>query len=714
MGDQNRHVGFRGGVPEKVVWSELSYVLPVRPEDRRNCRGVLIIVVTFFFALLGLATLSYFLSPMIAKILGLSERLPIMITGIILLTWFLTGYFFVYIPKWIFTRRLRTRSELLFEPGQESVFVSIEDPFTYDRQKLATEDYGLIQTSPGLVQIEMTGHRAQFAAESLTASLVYAHKNAVGVRLSYEHDFYPWSVAITPSGMSYNIFKEAKHKERAQQLKNRLVEAGVRARTMPATMRDEPVQETAAVKDEYDEIPTAVLLEEAITDDRGGNADLLEHRYQEIVQEIRSQEKSRKGWIKSLGILAITLLVFVQLGYMRWGLEFIAILLVVVAIHEAGHFVGMKIFGYKNIQMFFIPLAGAAVSGTSRDVAAWKKAIVTLLGPLPGLVIGLILAIVCAFAGESIFARLAGMFLLVNLLNLLPIFPLDGGRFLHEVVFSRSRYVEAVMNVLAAAVLLIAGFALEDWVLRILGFLNLFTIAHKFKLAGAACKIRTELLQSNSELLEQSGEGDIIPESVLKQMIIWMQRNIAGSMKPKAVATMALGLWERIRILPPRAGATAGLLVLYLSGYILSLVGFFFVGMTYWEENRFKSEIVTVFDPNGVVGYVERSYLKGELLSETGLTEDQKYYHGASIQYYNFVPYEDGVWENGRKVGTWKIRDPNGLEIQEIQYEAGRPILFRSLTEGRWEETAWEDFSREDRDFYIEDAEIRYGPGTEY
>jgi len=52
----------------------------------------------------------------------------------------------------------------------------------------------------------------------------------------------------------------------------------------------------------------------------------------------------------------------------------------------------MKLFGYRDVQMFFIPMLGAAVSGVESNPSSVRKAIVSLLGPLPGIIIGIISA----------------------------------------------------------------------------------------------------------------------------------------------------------------------------------------------------------------------------------------------------------------------------------------------------------------------------------
>ena len=53
----------------------------------------------------------------------------------------------------------------------------------------------------------------------------------------------------------------------------------------------------------------------------------------------------------------------------------------------------MRIFHYRNLRMFFIPLFGAAVTGRNWNVPGWKKALVSLAGPLPGIALGIFLGV---------------------------------------------------------------------------------------------------------------------------------------------------------------------------------------------------------------------------------------------------------------------------------------------------------------------------------
>ena len=114
-------------------------------------------------------------------------------------------------------------------------------------------------------------------------------------------------------------------------------------------------------------------------EDKGPEEQPKEQAYEEVFAEIERQRTHQKSWVTNIIILAFSLLIFFQLGLFSWGLEGLITLIGVLLIHELGHLFGMRLFGYKNVQMFFIPFFGAAVSGEKRDVAAYKEAIVSFL-----------------------------------------------------------------------------------------------------------------------------------------------------------------------------------------------------------------------------------------------------------------------------------------------------------------------------------------------
>jgi len=143
----------------------------------------------------------------------------------------------------------------------------------------------------------------------------------------------------------------------------------------------------------------------------------------------------------------------------------------VIFIHEAGHFVGMWVFHYRDVQMFFIPFFGAAVSGVESDPSSVRKAVVSLLGPIPGIVLGIICAIIFFQTKADVFAAGASGFLFINGFNLLPFHPLDGGRFFDYLLFSRNPKIEIIFKVVTGLLLGGLAFVLKDALLGLLPFL---------------------------------------------------------------------------------------------------------------------------------------------------------------------------------------------------------------------------------------------------
>src|SRR5438045_2319376 len=70
------------------------------------------------------------------------------------------------------------------------------------------------------------------------------------------------------------------------------------------------------------------------------------------------------------------LFVWTQLDGLK-SLSGIALLIAVLLFHEGGHALGMRLFGYRDVRMFFIPFFGAAVQGRPRGAVAWKHAVVS-------------------------------------------------------------------------------------------------------------------------------------------------------------------------------------------------------------------------------------------------------------------------------------------------------------------------------------------------
>jgi Zn-dependent protease len=128
-----------------------------------------------------------------------------------------------------------------------------------------------------------------------------------------------------------------------------------------------------------------------------------------------------------LGTL-VTMLVAVWAYAMLWGVPFAVGFVLLIFVHELGHAIVMRQQGIPAGAPVFIPFVGAviAMKGDPRD--AYVEALVGIGGPILGSV-GALVCLIVGWALDSLFwYALASTGFLINLFNLIPISPLDGGR----------------------------------------------------------------------------------------------------------------------------------------------------------------------------------------------------------------------------------------------------------------------------------------------
>lgn len=134
-----------------------------------------------------------------------------------------------------------------------------------------------------------------------------------------------------------------------------------------------------------------------------------------------------------------------------WGWQFAAGLVLLLFVHELGHVAAARLQGLPVSAPVFIPFLGALITMKEMPRDAWREAQLALGGPI----LGSLGAALCWAAGESadsdLLRALAYTGFLLNLFNLIPVLPLDGGRAIAAVhpVF----WVLGVAVLVAAAVI---------------------------------------------------------------------------------------------------------------------------------------------------------------------------------------------------------------------------------------------------------------------
>lgn len=123
-----------------------------------------------------------------------------------------------------------------------------------------------------------------------------------------------------------------------------------------------------------------------------------------------------------------SMLVSVGAYSLIWGWRFALGFVVLLLVHELGHVFQLRREGIKSSAVMFIPFVGAVVAMKEMPKDAAAEARVGLAGPVLGSLGALIPLGVYALTGNEFFQALAFVGFMLNLFNLLPVLPLDGGR----------------------------------------------------------------------------------------------------------------------------------------------------------------------------------------------------------------------------------------------------------------------------------------------
>ena len=188
----------------------------------------------------------------------------------------------------------------------------------------------------------------------------------------------------------------------------------------------------------------------------------MENRQEETTQEASFGFPSKpifledkKSWLrKSMINLAIYAFIFVVV--LNIELIYGAAILIVLLIHETGHFLAMKAFKYYNPQLFTLPLLGSFnQSYNDNSITQSKMSIIILAGPIPGIIIGLLLLVCHSYYPNERLEMLGNIFVGLNFFNLLPFMPLDGGLLLENLFINHNYIIKLVFTILSIVLLLL-------------------------------------------------------------------------------------------------------------------------------------------------------------------------------------------------------------------------------------------------------------------
>ncbi|MGS2720571.1 metalloprotease [Paraglaciecola aestuariivivens] len=151
-----------------------------------------------------------------------------------------------------------------------------------------------------------------------------------------------------------------------------------------------------------------------------------------------------------------------------FSIEFAIALILCLVFHEYGHIKAMKYFGLKTKGIYLIPFVGGLALSDDKINTRWQDVVISIMGPFFGLILSVVCLVGYWLTDIEILAGLAVFNALLNLFNMLPVLPLDGGHILKSIAFSINSKVGLVACILGAA---LGVYVSYHFGLALLGFL---------------------------------------------------------------------------------------------------------------------------------------------------------------------------------------------------------------------------------------------------
>jgi Zn-dependent protease len=111
-----------------------------------------------------------------------------------------------------------------------------------------------------------------------------------------------------------------------------------------------------------------------------------------------------------------------------FGFQFAVGFVLLLLIHEWGHLLAARMKGIRTSKPVFIPFVGALIALKDLPKNADQDAFIAFGGPIAGSIGAFMCLIVFALDANPFWLALAYTGFFLNLLNLVPVYPLDGGR----------------------------------------------------------------------------------------------------------------------------------------------------------------------------------------------------------------------------------------------------------------------------------------------
>ena len=177
-----------------------------------------------------------------------------------------------------------------------------------------------------------------------------------------------------------------------------------------------------------------------------GRAGLVSSQFPELPEEPPSR-RPRQGWGRLVAPIFVAGAVLLKLaGSLKflgsfisvgayaliWGWRFAIGFVLLILVHEFGHYFEARRQGLHPQLPVFIPFLGAYVALRGQPFDPWRNALVSVAGPVAGGLAALACLVYGSAVGSDLLLALAYVGFLLNLFNLIPVGILDGGYILRS------------------------------------------------------------------------------------------------------------------------------------------------------------------------------------------------------------------------------------------------------------------------------------------
>jgi Zn-dependent protease len=159
-----------------------------------------------------------------------------------------------------------------------------------------------------------------------------------------------------------------------------------------------------------------------------------------------------------VGLAAASLAGYAAIFNWKFGL----LLMIAIGFHESGHVWAMKKMGIKTKGFYFLPFIGGAAIAEENYKTYGQNSYIAIMGPIWGALMAWGSGVLYWTTGNPMWAAAGAWMATLNLFNLLPITPLDGGQLMRAIAFSIHKNLGILFLALS---LLFAGFIM--WKLKI-------------------------------------------------------------------------------------------------------------------------------------------------------------------------------------------------------------------------------------------------------